>query len=252
MSVTEDRVRQILEGVTVDGAQLRIAAQLERAEYVAVNRILENLGGRWNRKQKAHVFPADSDPAVLIANAHVATEHAAVETAETVEAAVPPPRSRRRRPTDAERQQRRQRDRELRQAADELLQTPEQAAQLDTYLTTAAVSARVRGYSLRNQALLYTQATARGIPLSDVATYRQWAEQGRQVRRGEVGLRIVAPKGQQHRGEDTQAKAETDADSADAAAEESGECSGRTRFRMTTVFDLSQTDPTTPQEQEHT
>lgn len=45
----------------VDGNLIRLpAGQLERKQYLAVNEILEALGGRWNRKAKAHVF--DGDP----------------------------------------------------------------------------------------------------------------------------------------------------------------------------------------------
>ncbi len=37
--------------------------QLDRADYTAVNKVLESLGGKWNRKAKGHVFdhcPADA------------------------------------------------------------------------------------------------------------------------------------------------------------------------------------------------
>jgi len=38
--------------------------QLERKLYLAVNKVLEAAGGRWSRKEKAHVF--DSDPGDII------------------------------------------------------------------------------------------------------------------------------------------------------------------------------------------
>jgi hypothetical protein len=39
--------------------------QLDRKMYVAVNEVLERIGGKWNRKSKAHVFE-DVDPAQLL------------------------------------------------------------------------------------------------------------------------------------------------------------------------------------------
>ena len=43
--------------------------RLERADYTAVNKVLEILGGKWNRKAKGHVFdhcPADDIDAVIL------------------------------------------------------------------------------------------------------------------------------------------------------------------------------------------
>jgi len=36
--------------------------QLDRKLYVAVNNVLENIGGKWNRKEKAHIFTSDPRP----------------------------------------------------------------------------------------------------------------------------------------------------------------------------------------------
>lgn len=44
--------------------------QLDRADYTAVNKVIEMLGGKWSRKEKGHVFdhcPADDIEAVLLA-----------------------------------------------------------------------------------------------------------------------------------------------------------------------------------------
>ena len=41
--------------------------QLDRPTYQAVNKVLTNIGGKWNRKAKGHVF-ADGDPAELLDN----------------------------------------------------------------------------------------------------------------------------------------------------------------------------------------
>lgn len=54
-----DHVRDILADATIDGTHLTIATQLDRDDYIAVNKVLEALGGKWNRRLRAHVFPAD-------------------------------------------------------------------------------------------------------------------------------------------------------------------------------------------------
>ncbi len=54
-----DSVREALETAVIEGDRLMLPSQLDRADYVAVNKVLENLGGKWNRKAKAHVFPRD-------------------------------------------------------------------------------------------------------------------------------------------------------------------------------------------------
>lgn len=50
--------------------------QLDRKTYVAVNKALEAMGGKWNRKAQAHLFPADPRPQVtgLLDNGTVAVE----------------------------------------------------------------------------------------------------------------------------------------------------------------------------------
>jgi len=51
----------ILSRCEIDGKLIRLPqGQLERKQYLAVNEILENCGGKWSRKAKAHIF--DSDP----------------------------------------------------------------------------------------------------------------------------------------------------------------------------------------------
>lgn len=50
----------ILSAIETDGPNAKITAQLDRKTYAAVNTILEHLGGKWNRKAKAHVFPSDA------------------------------------------------------------------------------------------------------------------------------------------------------------------------------------------------
>lgn len=55
----------------------------------------------------------------------------------------------------------------------------------------AEFSARFKKYSYDNQLLLYVQG---GPGLDQVATYRGWLKQGRQVTRGQHGLKILAPR----------------------------------------------------------
>mgnify|MGYP000856803801 CR=1 FL=1 len=54
-----DGARAALARAVVDDTRLVLPDQLDRAVYVEVNKALERLGGRWNRKAKAHVFPQD-------------------------------------------------------------------------------------------------------------------------------------------------------------------------------------------------
>jgi antirestriction protein ArdC len=58
---------------------------------------------------------------------------------------------------------------------------------LEQYL---AFSARFHRYSLHNQLLIYMQCPQ----ASHVAGYRTWQDMGYQVRRGEKGIRILAPR----------------------------------------------------------
>ena len=60
MKVNET-VRDILAECTVEGNLLKLPdIQLDRKTYTDVNKVLENLGGKWNRKLKGHLF--DSSP----------------------------------------------------------------------------------------------------------------------------------------------------------------------------------------------
>jgi hypothetical protein len=54
-----DEVRATLEKVEIEGNLLKIPGTLDRKLYVDVNKVLANLGGSWNTKLKAHVFPGD-------------------------------------------------------------------------------------------------------------------------------------------------------------------------------------------------
>ena len=62
-----DVIRDSLTTMTVIGNSAKLSAQLDRADYAKVNKILEALGGKWNKKAGAHVF-AGCDPEAVIAN----------------------------------------------------------------------------------------------------------------------------------------------------------------------------------------
>lgn len=58
-------VMNVLEASGFNGNQLRLPpTQLERKLYDAVNKVLEAMGGKWNRSAKAHVFEGDAYEAV--------------------------------------------------------------------------------------------------------------------------------------------------------------------------------------------
>ena len=53
-------VLTVLSTVEITENKVRITEQLDRKLYLSVNQVLERIGGKWNRKEKAHVF--DSNP----------------------------------------------------------------------------------------------------------------------------------------------------------------------------------------------
>lgn len=57
--IAED-VRRVLSAVNIRGNEVQIIGHLDRKLYLAVNKVLSQIGGKWNRKAKAHVF--DTDP----------------------------------------------------------------------------------------------------------------------------------------------------------------------------------------------
>lgn len=60
-----------------------------------------------------------------------------------------------------------------------------------SHTVPAEFSARFKKYSDDNQLLLYLQG---GPDLGQVSTYRGWLKQGRQVSKGQHGLKILAPR----------------------------------------------------------
>lgn len=123
-----------------------------------------------------------------------------------------------------------ERDAELQEMTEQALNDPAIGTKVTALLTTAAP--RFMSYSLRNIALLMSQAAKRGMTLTDVDSYEGWLERGRQVRRGEKALYINRPITRARR------------DDKDQAAEDDDEKKARRpKFRAVRRFDLSQTDP---------
>jgi antirestriction protein ArdC len=92
--------------------------------------------------------------------------------------------------------------------------------------------AKVTGgyYSDRNGALIAMQAEARGMTVTAVGSYRDLQAIGRQVRRGEKGLAVLAPAGSR--------TVRSDADDPDSPTKE------RKFFKLVSVFAVEQTDAT--------
>ena len=58
-------VAEILTASQINGNSLYLPPQqLDRKTYEAVNKAIENLGGKWNKKAKTHVFPFDPAPKI--------------------------------------------------------------------------------------------------------------------------------------------------------------------------------------------
>jgi phospholipid N-methyltransferase len=60
MKQIENDVLTRLSTLDINGSNATITGQLDRKLYLAVNKVLERIGGEWNKKAKAHVF--DGDP----------------------------------------------------------------------------------------------------------------------------------------------------------------------------------------------
>jgi hypothetical protein len=103
-------------------------------------------------------------------------------------------------------------------------------------LQAEALTRAASGQSLTNWPTIFTGFTAKGIPEADIKprenvfTYHAWRALGRQVRRGEHGVKVttwVAPKGKR-----------------DESADPKEEKTRPTKMPWcATVFHISQTDP---------
>lgn len=68
-----DDVLTVLDRTRCDGGRLYLPEQLDRQLYVRVAKVIEAAGGKWSRKESAHVFPsgeaADAIDQVLLTGA---------------------------------------------------------------------------------------------------------------------------------------------------------------------------------------
>jgi hypothetical protein len=143
----------------------------------------------------------------------------------------------------------RRRDREIMGNSTDYLENADRVRQFAKNAASGGVSARILGYSLRNQILLEKQAAELGFDLTDVASAKEWRTRGRRVKAEWYGqgLRLVAPKGKQQKDADPDAEPEHDTDADDTENENDGddqdaEKTPKTRFRTVAVFDLAQTE----------
>src|ERR1039457_2823531 len=60
------RTKAILSSMDIDGFKTVITETLTRPEYVRVNEVLETLGGKWSRKDKAHVWTCSPSEALKV------------------------------------------------------------------------------------------------------------------------------------------------------------------------------------------
>jgi methylase of polypeptide subunit release factors len=65
--VIEPEICEILQRATIEGRRLVLLEQLDRKTYLRVAKVIELIGGKWSRKERAHLF--DEDPAEVIADA---------------------------------------------------------------------------------------------------------------------------------------------------------------------------------------
>ena len=67
MAKIPENVLDILSQCRVEGETLFLPdVQLDRKTYTAVNKVLENMGGKWNRKARGHVFQSGDNPAEML------------------------------------------------------------------------------------------------------------------------------------------------------------------------------------------
>lgn len=76
-----DEIKVLLQNLRIEGNTVFIDQQLDRETYVALNKALEALGGKWNRSARGHIF--SGNPSEKIAEAMDAGE--AVDVKKTYE-----------------------------------------------------------------------------------------------------------------------------------------------------------------------
>lgn len=142
--------------------------------------------------------------------------------------------------TDEERAAAKQRDAAALELGDALCADPLAWARRVLALLSNA-GPKLLSYSPRNVAMLIAQAEARGMPLREVDSLRGWRARGRGVRRGEHGLRIVAPVGVDAEPVDADRDAAPAHDAEPEDQDGPPAAAARPRFRLVSVFEVSQT-----------
>lgn len=59
MEQIAENVLRVLSAVNIRGNEVQIIGHLDRKLYLAVNKVLDRIGGSWNKKAQAHIFDAD-------------------------------------------------------------------------------------------------------------------------------------------------------------------------------------------------
>jgi antirestriction protein ArdC len=113
----------------------------------------------------------------------------------------------------------------------------------ETFRRYLEVQARFHRYSYGNVLLILAQRP----DATQIAGYQAWKQLGRQVRRGERGIKIVIPmrlrERDQNQSESTDPGSEPDGPAPDGrVSDPSTDRRGRLRFGVGTVFDIDQTD----------
>lgn len=60
----DNTVLEVLSNAQTEDCHLRLVGSLDRKLYEKTNKVLEAAGGKWNRKEKAHVFEGDASDAI--------------------------------------------------------------------------------------------------------------------------------------------------------------------------------------------
>lgn len=60
----EQSVLEILDRAIINGNALELVGDLDRPTYVAVAKVIERAGGKWNKKAKAHLFDGEAADAI--------------------------------------------------------------------------------------------------------------------------------------------------------------------------------------------
>lgn len=76
MKAIDEETMVVLSRVRCEGSLAFLPDQLDRKLYLKVNEALASIGGKWDRKRKAHVFPSDAEPMldVVITSGKITTK----------------------------------------------------------------------------------------------------------------------------------------------------------------------------------